>query len=69
MGDGGKLYVPAELVGAYRELVVPKASLLTPNQFEAELLTGLTIRTEADAARARALARIGSAAPVVRALL
>jgi pyridoxine kinase len=41
MGDEGKLYVPEELVHVYREKVVPLASMLTPNQFEAEKLTGL----------------------------
>ncbi|CAI7868047.1 unnamed protein product, partial [Closterium sp. NIES-53] len=30
-------------------LVVPVATLITPNQFEAEQLTGLSIRTQADA--------------------
>ncbi|KAL3346246.1 hypothetical protein AABB24_024935 [Solanum stoloniferum] len=40
MGDEGKLYVPPELVMVYREKVVPVASMLTPNQFEAEQLTG-----------------------------
>ncbi|RZC61335.1 hypothetical protein C5167_023108 [Papaver somniferum] len=39
MGDEGKLYVPQELVSVYREKVVPVASMLTPNQFEAEQLT------------------------------
>ncbi|KAK3426345.1 hypothetical protein EUGRSUZ_F02818 [Eucalyptus grandis] len=41
MGDEGKLYIPQELVTVYREKVVPVASMLTPNQFEAELLTGI----------------------------
>ncbi|CAH2079682.1 unnamed protein product [Thlaspi arvense] len=45
MGDEGKLYVPEELVQVYREKVVPLASMLTPNQFEAEKLTGLRIVT------------------------
>jgi pyridoxine kinase len=49
LGDNGKLYVPAELVGIYRDEVVPLATMLTPNQFEAELLTGMTISTENDA--------------------
>ncbi|XP_057989659.1 pyridoxal kinase isoform X3 [Hevea brasiliensis] len=48
MGDEGKLYVPPELVAVYREKVVPVASMLTPNQFEAENLTGLRIVTEKD---------------------
>lgn len=48
MGDEGKLYVPTELVSVYREKVVPVASMLTPNQFEAELLTGSRIVSEQD---------------------
>ncbi|KAK9091705.1 hypothetical protein Sjap_024882 [Stephania japonica] len=48
MGDEGKLYVPPELVAVYHEKVVPVASMLTPNQFEAEQLTGLRIATERD---------------------
>ncbi|XP_057522153.1 pyridoxal kinase-like isoform X2 [Amaranthus tricolor] len=48
MGDEGKLYVPEELISVYREKVVPVASMLTPNQFEAELLTGLRITSEED---------------------
>ncbi|XLR43812.1 hypothetical protein HN51_027886 [Arachis hypogaea] len=43
MGDEGKLYVPQELILIYRERVVPVASMLTPNQFEAELLTQFRI--------------------------
>ncbi|KAF5180453.1 Pyridoxal kinase [Thalictrum thalictroides] len=46
MGDEGKLYVPPELVSVYREKVVPVASMLTPNQFEAEQLTGFKINSE-----------------------
>ncbi|CAI9097076.1 OLC1v1033381C2 [Oldenlandia corymbosa var. corymbosa] len=46
MGDEGKLYVPLELVSVYREKVVPVASMLTPNQFEAEQLTNFRIVTE-----------------------
>ncbi|KAG2715092.1 hypothetical protein I3760_03G060800 [Carya illinoinensis] len=48
MGDEGKLYVPLELVSVYREKVVPVASMLTPNQFEAEQLTGFRIGSERD---------------------
>lgn len=48
MGDEGKLYVPSELVSVYREKVVPVASMLTPNQFEAEQLTGFGITSERD---------------------
>ncbi|CAN6451697.1 unnamed protein product [Victoria cruziana] len=48
MGDEGKLYVPPDLVSLYRENVVPIASMLTPNQFEAEQLTGFRISSEKD---------------------
>ncbi|CAN1122835.1 Pyridoxal kinase [Linum perenne] len=48
MGDEGKLYVPQDLVAVYREKVVPVASMLTPNQFEAEQLTGSRIVSESD---------------------
>jgi pyridoxine kinase len=57
LGDGGKLYVPAELVDAYRAEVVPLASVVTPNQFEAELLTQRPVRTLDDAVRACAALR------------
>ncbi|XP_059671078.1 pyridoxal kinase [Cornus florida] len=48
LGDEGKLYVPPELVSVYREKVIPVASMLTPNQFEAEQLTGFRIGSEQD---------------------
>ncbi|KAI3462594.1 hypothetical protein Pfo_019257 [Paulownia fortunei] len=48
LGDEGKLYIPQELVSVYREKVVPVASMLTPNEFEAELLTGFRIVSEQD---------------------
>ncbi|GLC35701.1 hypothetical protein PLESTB_000485400 [Pleodorina starrii] len=40
LGDEGRLYAPRELVDAYAASIVPLASVLVPNQFEAELLTG-----------------------------
>ena len=40
LGDDGKLYVPPELVAVYRDKVLPMATVLTPNQFEVEQLTG-----------------------------
>jgi len=49
LGDQGKLYVPAEVVAVYRDEVVGHADIVTPNQFEAETLTGIPIRTLADA--------------------
>jgi pyridoxine kinase len=52
MGDNGKLYVPETLVPIYRDEVVPAATVVTPNLFECEMLTGRTISSEADALRA-----------------
>uniref|UniRef100_A0A3Q2PD83 Pyridoxal kinase n=1 Tax=Fundulus heteroclitus TaxID=8078 RepID=A0A3Q2PD83_FUNHE len=49
MGDHGLLYVPENLLPVYKNEVVPLADILTPNQFEAELLTGRKIKTEDDA--------------------
>jgi len=60
LGDHGRCYVPRELVAVYRTEVVRRATVLTPNQFEAELLSGRTIRTLGDAADAlRALHAMG----------
>lgn len=57
LGDEGKYYVPKELVGIYRDRVIPKAFMITPNQFEAELLTGQTITDMASAKRVCAALR------------
>jgi pyridoxine kinase len=49
LGDHGRLYVPSELVSYYREHVIPHASVITPNQFEAETLSRISIHTITDA--------------------
>uniref|UniRef100_A0A3B5K8E7 Pyridoxal kinase n=1 Tax=Takifugu rubripes TaxID=31033 RepID=A0A3B5K8E7_TAKRU len=49
LGDHGSMYVPQNLYPVYKNKVVPVADIITPNQFEAELLTGKTISTEKDA--------------------
>ena len=49
MGDHGKLYVPEELVPIYREQIIPLADIITPNQFEAELLAGCPITDQSSA--------------------
>ncbi|XP_038277207.2 pyridoxal kinase [Dermochelys coriacea] len=53
MGDKwngeGSMYVPKDLLPVYRDKVVPIADIITPNQFEAELLTGRKIHTEKEA--------------------
>lgn len=50
LGDNGRLYTSPDLVGVYRSLLLPRVAVLTPNQFEAELLTERTIHSLADAA-------------------
>lgn len=49
MGDDGVMYVPKELLPVYRDTIVPLADIVTPNQFEVELLTGKTIKSEQEA--------------------
>ena len=49
LGDHGKLYVPEGLVNVYKDKVIHQATILTPNQFECELLTGVKIETKRDA--------------------
>ncbi|KFM77235.1 Pyridoxal kinase, partial [Stegodyphus mimosarum] len=52
MGDNDKLYVPAELLPIYRDDFIPISDLITPNQFEAKLLTGIDIKSQEDAIEA-----------------
>lgn len=52
LGDDGRCYVPESLVEMYKTDVLPLADVLTPNQFEAEALSGIQIQTEGDAQRA-----------------
>lgn len=48
MGDNGRLYVPKELVPIYKESVAKLANIITPNLFELQLLTDVTINTKED---------------------
>uniref|UniRef100_A0A3Q3E143 Pyridoxal kinase n=1 Tax=Labrus bergylta TaxID=56723 RepID=A0A3Q3E143_9LABR len=43
MGDQGAMYVPEFLLPVYRDKVVPLADILTPNQFEAEIISALQV--------------------------
>jgi pyridoxine kinase len=43
LGDNGRYYVPEELKNVYLTSVLPLASVVTPNQFEAEELSGIKI--------------------------
>jgi pyridoxine kinase len=48
----GKLYAPPELIDLYKTKIVPKAFCVSPNYFEAELLTGIKIIDEESALNA-----------------
>ncbi|KAJ1989741.1 putative pyridoxal kinase [Dimargaris cristalligena] len=52
LGDDGNLYVPEEMIPLYRTQLLPLANLVTPNQFEIELLTETKISNKADAQKA-----------------
>lgn len=52
MGDNGCLYVPKTLIPIYQDEIIPLCDICTPNQFEAEILTGKTIKTSSDAWKA-----------------
>ncbi|CAD7949497.1 unnamed protein product [Amoebophrya sp. A120] len=49
LGDNGKFYAPKDLVSAFQDTILPLATILTPNQFECEQLTGMKIETLQDA--------------------
>ncbi|KAL1988104.1 hypothetical protein VTN96DRAFT_1135 [Rasamsonia emersonii] len=51
MGDQGRLYVNEDVVPAYKK-IIRHADLILPNQFEAELLSGIKISTMKDLADA-----------------
>ncbi|KAI1307842.1 Ribokinase-like protein [Xylaria venustula] len=51
MGDNGKIYVAEDVVPAYQHLI-HHADLILPNQFEAELLSGVKITDSASLERA-----------------
>jgi len=48
IGGEGRLYVAQELVDAFRSEILPLASVLVPNQFEAELLSRCKITSIED---------------------
>lgn len=49
MGDNGKMYVPEELLPIFRSEIIPLANIITPNQFELELLVERPITSVDDA--------------------
>ena len=67
VAKGGARLLAADAVGAVRDLLVPRAGLLTPNAPEAEALTGLAVATTDDLRRAgEALLAAGAAAVLMK---
>ncbi|KAI9594520.1 protein F57C9.1, isoform c [Syncephalis fuscata] len=48
MGDAGVVYVSTDVIPIYRDILLPIADVITPNQFEVELLMGRSLKTETD---------------------
>ncbi|XP_022171107.1 pyridoxal kinase [Myzus persicae] len=48
MGDNKKMYVPKEILDVYKNEIIHLTDILTPNEYELELLTGTTITTPND---------------------
>ncbi|KRX38959.1 Pyridoxal kinase [Trichinella murrelli] len=48
MGDQKRFYVPESMLPIYRDAAVPLADVITPNQYELELLSGKIIESERD---------------------
>ncbi|XP_025414125.1 pyridoxal kinase isoform X1 [Sipha flava] len=48
MGDNKKMYVPKEILDVYKNEIINLTDILTPNEYELELLTGKTITTSDD---------------------
>jgi len=67
VAKSGDHLLAAEAVDAVRRSLVPVASVVTPNVPEAEVLTGLTIRTPDDAeAAGRTILAMGARAVIVK---
>jgi pyridoxine kinase len=69
MGDNGRMYVPEELTNVYKTVLLPLATVITPNAFEAERLSGIPITCEESAAAAcRMLHSLGPQTVVITSL-
>ncbi len=67
VAKGGHALLAADAVTALKKLIVPRATVLTPNLPEAEVLTGIKIADlEAMAAAGHALAAMGAEAVLVK---
>ena len=67
VAKGGAKLLADEALAPVRDLLVPRAALLTPNAPEAQALTGLTVETTDDLRRAgEALLRMGAGAVLMK---
>jgi len=67
VAKGGSRLINEDAVAAMREALLPIADLVTPNLSEAEVLTGLHIRSVADMERAaRQIAELGAKAVLLK---
>jgi len=67
IAKGGHLLLESQGIAAIRDLLVPRAGLLTPNAPEAAALTGLAVETLDDLRRAgEALMRLGAKAVLMK---
>ena len=51
-GDNGKLYVSESVLPVYRDQLIPLADIVTPNGFEASVLSGIEVKDIASAKKA-----------------
>jgi hydroxymethylpyrimidine/phosphomethylpyrimidine kinase len=67
VAKGGAALLPDRAVGALRDILIPYATLLTPNAPEAAVLAGFAVDDEAGLRRAaEALLRLGAASVLVK---
>jgi hydroxymethylpyrimidine/phosphomethylpyrimidine kinase len=67
VAKGGAALLAADAIAAVRELMIPRAALLTPNAAEAEALTGITVTDLGGQRRAgEALLRLGARAVLMK---
>jgi hydroxymethylpyrimidine/phosphomethylpyrimidine kinase len=67
VAKGGSALLKSDAIGLLRELLVPRAALLTPNAPEAEAITGLTVATVGDLGPAgEALRALGARAVLMK---
>ena len=57
-GDNGRRYISDDIINAVISHLLPLADIITPNQFELEVLSDMTIRNQSDARNA--LSKIGA---------